>query len=128
MKKRLLDHIAHIDDYISKGVCEPEHEELISYHLQQILFIQHERFVHLIVVVLFALMALGCIFMTLFTPRLSLLFLFLAMFVLLVPYILHYYTLENGVQKMYDQYDELLRMSGHIIGRNASFVSSSPDE
>ncbi len=29
--------------------------------------------------------------------------------VLLVPYIGHYYTLENEVQKMYRQYDEILR-------------------
>lgn len=29
--------------------------------------------------------------------------------ILLVPYILHYYTLENEVQKMYEQYDEILK-------------------
>ena len=29
--------------------------------------------------------------------------------VLLVPYIMHYYTLENEVQKMYTQYDEILK-------------------
>ena len=28
--------------------------------------------------------------------------------VLLIPYIGHYYTLENEVQKMYQQYDEIL--------------------
>ena len=27
---------------------------------------------------------------------------------LLIPYIMHYYTLENEVQKMYDQYDRIL--------------------
>ena len=30
------------------------------------------------------------------------------MIVLLVPYVKHYYLLENGVQKMYRQYDALL--------------------
>jgi len=29
--------------------------------------------------------------------------------VLLIPYIRHYYILENETQKMYKQYDELLR-------------------
>ena len=29
--------------------------------------------------------------------------------ILLVPYILHYYTLENEVQKLYEQYDEILK-------------------
>jgi len=28
--------------------------------------------------------------------------------VLLLPYIMHYYTLENEVQKMYVQYDRIL--------------------
>jgi hypothetical protein len=35
--------------------------------------------------------------------------LFAAILVLLIPYIMHYYLLENGVQKMYRQYDEMLR-------------------
>jgi len=30
-----------------------------------------------------------------------------ALLVLLVPYILHYFVLENGVQYMYGQYDEM---------------------
>ena len=28
--------------------------------------------------------------------------------ILLFPYINHYYLLENGVQKMYEQYDRML--------------------
>ena len=38
-----------------------------------------------------------------------LLVLTLLFLVLLVPYIMHYYTLENEVQKMYTQYDEILK-------------------
>ena len=38
-----------------------------------------------------------------------LLVLFVALLVLLIPYIAHYYILENGVQKMYRQYDELIK-------------------
>jgi hypothetical protein len=30
----------------------------------------------------------------------------------LVPYLFHYYTLENGVQKMVRQYDALMEISG----------------
>ncbi|MGN0629807.1 MAG: hypothetical protein ACI4JN_00630 [Ruminococcus sp.] len=30
--------------------------------------------------------------------------------VLLIPYILHYYLLENEVQKMYVQYDHILEL------------------
>ena len=40
-----------------------------------------------------------------------LLVLTLLFLVLLVPYIMHYYTLENEVQKMYTQYDEIFEAS-----------------
>ena len=33
----------------------------------------------------------------------------LALVVVVVPYIMHYYLLENGVQKMYRQYDEMYK-------------------
>ena len=29
------------------------------------------------------------------------------LFVLLIPYVMHYYLLENSVQRMYRQYDEM---------------------
>ena len=34
----------------------------------------------------------------------------LVILILLVPYIRHYYILENEVQKMYMQYDRILRL------------------
>ena len=41
--------------------------------------------------------------------NLVLLVLTLLFLVLVLPYIMHYYTLENEVQKMYTQYDEILK-------------------
>jgi hypothetical protein len=38
----------------------------------------------------------------------ALILLVLMLLVLLVPYIMHYYLLENEVQKMYRQYDAIL--------------------
>lgn len=110
MKKRLVNHIAMIDNYLMGEFRPSSHRELLTYHLQQISFMQHERLIHLIVTVLFALMTFGSMFVMLITQEASLLFLILALLVLLVPYVFHYYTLENGVQKMYRQYDALLKM------------------
>ena len=31
-----------------------------------------------------------------------------ALLVLLIPYVMHYYLLENSVQKMYEQYDRMM--------------------
>lgn len=80
-----------------------EKEELLI----QIGFFQHERLIHLIVTVLFALLTvLVFLFaMTEFTLWMGALLLLLL--VLLIPYIRHYYLLENGTQKLYLYYDKL---------------------
>lgn len=76
--------------------------------LTQIQFFQHERLIHLIVTALFALLTVMCILVTLLVPQQPiLLILDILLLILLIPYIGHYYRLENGVQKLYDYYDLL---------------------
>ena len=75
---------------------------------KKISFFQHERLIHLIVTVLFALMTLMSVLGTILSGQLSLSLLVLVLLVLLVPYIRHYYILENGVQQLYAFYDRLL--------------------
>ena len=36
----------------------------------------------------------------------------------LVPYIFHYYTLENETQKMYAQYDEIIKHTKKVNSGN----------
>ncbi|MBR3225323.1 MAG: hypothetical protein IKF78_08375 [Atopobiaceae bacterium] len=91
-------------------------EAVRSEHLVQISIFQHERLIHLLVTLAFALMELvsavvTILFTQLFTAALSFLFL-----VLLVPYIVHYYHLENGTQALYAQYDELARRADGYKG------------
>lgn len=79
--------------------------------LTQIGFFQHERLIHLIVTALFALLTVMSIFASLLMPeQLVLLLLDLLFIILLVPYIAHYYRLENGVQKLYEYYDLLCKI------------------
>ena len=81
---------------------------LIDDLLIKINFFQHERLIHLIVTVTFAIstmIALLCTILYESAIMYILLFLFL---VLLLPYVRHYFILERGVQKMYDYYDKLL--------------------
>ena len=75
--------------------------------LIQIGFFQHERLIHLIVTVLFALMTILVFLLavTNFSPWNGVLLLLLL--VLLIPYIKHYWLLENGTQKLYEYYDKL---------------------
>ncbi len=82
-------------------------DDMLREHLTQIQFFQHERLIHLIVTCLFAILAFAAFFALFFTMNAGLFVLFAALLVLLVPYIRHYYILENGVQRMYQQYDRL---------------------
>jgi hypothetical protein len=58
----------------------------------------------------FAILTFGTFFILMLNFSLGLLVLLTLFLVLLVPYIMHYYLLENGVQKMYRQYDELVKL------------------
>ena len=71
-------------------------------------FFMNERLIHLIVTVVFAMMTIICILYAINNPTIGMLLLIVAFMVLLIPYIMHYYLLENGVQKMYTQYDDML--------------------
>jgi Ca2+/Na+ antiporter len=72
-----------------------------------ILFFQHERLIHLLVTILFALLTFGSLVTFLVTEFLPVIALFVLFLALLIPYIFHYYHLENGVQQLYDLYDQL---------------------
>lgn len=110
MKKRIITYMKNIDDILQDEKDTYDYEEIRKEHLIQLGFFMHERLVHLLVTLTFAILSFG-IFILLYTnfePLLILLF--AAVMVLLVPYIMHYFLLENGVQKMYKQYDELTRI------------------
>ena len=107
MRKRMTDYMKQMDEVLSAEKAQTDYEKLRAEHLIQIQFFQHERLIHLIVTCLFAVMAIAVFLTLLFVFSIGLLLLFGALMVLLIPYIRHYYFLENGVQRMYEQYDRL---------------------
>jgi hypothetical protein len=111
MEKRLLNYLAYLDE-LEKGLGDmsaEEREGLRRELLVQIGFFQHERLIHLLVTVTFAIMLMLAMLASLILAffSLSLYILILLFLVLLIPYIVHYYHLENGVQKLYSYYDAL---------------------
>lgn len=109
MKKRLLSYIDYVNKELEKE--EIDVEEFRKQLLTQIQFFQHERLIHLIVTITFALLLMMTFGIFLMTEIISVLALAGLIFVLLVPYIKHYYLLENGVQKLYTLYDKTIGMS-----------------
>ena len=122
MKKRIINYRLKIDNLLANPdkISKEEWKKILQEHLTQIAFFQHERLtqiaffqherlVHLIVTVTFAILTMMSIIASIMISNPMLLVLTLLFLVLLVPYIMHYYTLENEVQKMYTQYDEILK-------------------
>ena len=109
MEKRLKDYLQYMEELKIEGMSLEERKCMAAKMLVQIQFFQHERLIHLIVTVTFAILTVLSIFAFLALEQIGLLALCILLLVLLVPYIRHYYILENGVQKLYIYYDELVK-------------------
>lgn len=107
MEKRIKEYLSKID-LLLKQNAQIDWNYQINKHLTQISFFQHERFIHLIVTVVFALLEMMSFLAVVLAFSPGLMALTLLILVLLIPYIRHYYILENGVQKMYKQYDIMI--------------------
>lgn len=110
MEQRLKNYIKYTEELLKEEHITPqEWRRRKEEHLVQISFFQHERLIYLIVTVVFALLEILSLMMVTFQFSMMSLALSVLLLVLLIPYIRHYYILENGVQKMYQQYDAFLQ-------------------
>ena len=105
MKKRILAYLDYVDKLLERDDADWDTE--IKLHLEQIGFFMHERLVHLLVFMLVGICTVMSILAYVVSSQIIILPLIVMLFVLLVPYCMHYYLLENSVQRMYQQYDEM---------------------
>lgn len=104
MKQKLKDYIKELEEKIEKKKIEKNLAEEV---LTKIQFFQHERLVHLIVTFFTGISCVLFLLGFIALEQIGLLFLFILTLCLFIPYIFHYYTLENGVQRLYDIYFEI---------------------
>ena len=132
MEQRILQYRKQIDEWLAEmeqsiktqsqegGNAEQITQKLIQdkleEHLVQVGFFQHERLIHLIVTVTFALLEMLAIVLSVISDSLFTLLLPVVILILLIPYIRHYYILENEVQKMYVQYDRMRSLQQTATG------------
>ena len=112
MEKRLKGYLAYMEELLRqedelRSMDAAQCQRIMDSLLIQIHFFQHERLVHLIVTVTFAILTIVSVLGCVLSPQLPLFALVALLLVLLVPYIRHYYILENGVQRLYTCYDRL---------------------
>lgn len=126
MRKRVLAYLKYTDSLIKMYQDNPEEisqslDQAIKDHLIQIGFFAHERLIHLIVTVTFAILCLMSMAMTVISFSISSFLLTIIFLVMMIPYIRHYYLLENSVQRMYEQYDSM-----KILKDRSSFSMQNP--
>lgn len=104
MTKEIRAYLAVLEQFFS---VEHSNEELLKFRaeiLKRIEFYQHERLIHLIVTMSFAVFFLLSLMMYFSARQIGILLLAVILLVMTIAYIKHYYFLENSVQKMYKFY------------------------
>ena len=75
--------------------------ELKVFHDRQVAWMQHERLIHLIVTMFVATFTLLVIGFAMFVPQWPIMVMCLILLGLTGAYLVHYFRLENGVQRWY---------------------------
>lgn len=114
MEKRILNYIKYMRQFVSTDHTYSEYEKAYKDLMIQISFFQHERLIHLIVTITFALLTIISLVSCLFITNVALIVLTILFIVLLIPYVRHYYILENSVQELYKRYDYLFDILNKI--------------
>lgn len=108
MTEYLTNYMSETEQRLNKCGSLNDIERLLAEHKDKIAFMQHERIVHFLVTMMFAIVLSIFICTLIFSGNFALLLLVTIILVLLAFYIKHYYFLENTVQKMYRLYDRIL--------------------
>lgn len=115
MEERLKNYLKYMEQLRCEAELETctqeEKKHMREELLTQIAFFQHERLIHLIVTVTFAILTMLALIGCFLTDTPAMLVLTVLCLVLLIPYVRHYYILENGVQQLYKDYDAIVEKS-----------------
>ena len=101
MKKQIKEYIKEVEEKIYKNEITQEYKkDMLNY----ISFYQHERLIHLIVTLFVGICAIIFFLAMLYFEKLTITIIFIILITLFIPYIFHYYFLENNIQKLYTLY------------------------
>lgn len=111
------DRIKDYEKFIAKASKNPT-RELAAYHAEMVANFQHERLIHLIIMLFFVLLTListaTAFYLSSCTSDLFTILpacvLTAILFILTLFYIKHYYFLENHIQNLY-HYSKILRLT-----------------
>lgn len=100
------DWINEIEILISNHQFLPENT--LDYHERKVSYLQHERLIHLLVLIFVGIVLITLFVTSLFVDITALYILLIVIGILFFLYIKHYYLLENTVQKWYDTTEQII--------------------
>ena len=117
MEDKIREYEKFIEKKTSSALGPIERVKLAEYHKEMIANFQHERLVHLLIMLFFVSIALGLIgvfayYLTIFGWMIEMLPFYILtglVVILLVAYVKHYYFLENHIQALY-KYTKKIRL------------------
>jgi 4-amino-4-deoxy-L-arabinose transferase-like glycosyltransferase len=109
MHEYMKRHEAFVRAVLASQAAGIDWPSLGRYHDAQIRYMQHERLIHLLVTLFVGLFTLIAVLHVATRPSLAVGVLAVLLTALFVPYIAHYYRLENGVQRWYELANDIER-------------------
>lgn len=106
MEKTVLKRVAEAENFLKAGNTQQKNKYL-EYLSRWIGYIQHERLIHLIVTITFALLSIMCIILFYVSENPAVLGALFIFIVTLGFYVRHYFILENKTQYLYELYDKI---------------------
>ena len=103
MKNYMYNYINEIENKLNKKITKEDIEELKT----KISFFSHERLIHLLITLFFALISIIFTGICLSSFNYFIYVILLILYIMDIFYIIHYYRLENGVQYLYKLYDQM---------------------
>lgn len=98
MTKYMKEH----EKYVLDAIKQKERlNDLLDYHNLQISWLQHERLVHLIVLMITSLLLMLSLIGMILSNNILLLILLILLGLLTFAYVIHYFRLENTIQRWY---------------------------
>ena len=108
MHTRIENYMKYVESILSKDLTPEEKETFLKTFLTQLSFYQHERIIHLLVTLTFAILSIFSLAITFLTSNIFICLFSVGSLIFLFFYVKHYFFLERSVQKMYTYYDQLV--------------------
>ncbi len=106
MAKQIRRIVREAEEFLKNGSAADK-EGFLAYLMRWIVWLQHERLVHLMVTLFFALFSMLVAFAFVTVQNMVLLLLFLIFAITTGFNVNHYYLLENKTQYLYELYDKI---------------------